>query len=62
MLPSASRSTFASERTPFSAAAMANGSDLEVLGAAASDDDAEASFFSVPPVGVFSRARRPSRR
>lgn len=67
MFPSASRSTFASERAPSSAMdEMAKGSDLAARRAAAaaisSCEDVLESSFSVPPVGVFKRARRPRRR
>lgn len=68
MFPSASRSTLASERAPSSAMdEMAKGSDLAARRAAAaaaisSCEDVLESSFSVPPVGVFKRARRPRRR
>lgn len=65
MFPSESRSTFASERAPSSAMdEMAKGSDLAaaaaLLASSCADDDLRS--FSVPPVGVFRRARRPRRR
>lgn len=62
IFPSESRSTFASERAPSSAMdEMAKGSGLAAAGTSSCEDDLERSF-SVPPVGVFKRARRPRRR